>query len=264
MLGVVGRGDGGLHRRIGCHGAQQAEPLGSHPEAARGTPLALEQQARRAAGLGEGRQPFLPIRLPGHLVVVQGAEHAERLVHLVGAARLRPCLLAHARDGLRVELADVVGALRIGVAPVLHGLRAALLQRRVVEEGIGPRVQGLERERRGRGQVARQHAHRAGLHAPQQREPAIGIHRVVQAVVQRLRDQRMLGDLALADDVLRACDLVGKDGREQILGTHALQLRRHLAPAGEARQRERGGGVPAPAHAEQGRVEQRLHQHMQR
>ncbi|MGQ3177932.1 MAG: hypothetical protein ACT6SC_10080, partial [Blastomonas fulva] len=35
-----GRGDGGLHRRIGCHGAQQAEPLGSHPEAARGTPLA--------------------------------------------------------------------------------------------------------------------------------------------------------------------------------------------------------------------------------
>ena len=61
-----------------------------------------------------------------------------------------------------------------------------------------------------------------------------------------------------------ARDLIGKHRREQILALHALQLRRHLAAADEARQRERRGCVPAPAHAEHRRVEQRLDQHVAR
>ena len=74
----------------------------------------------------------------------------------------------------------------------------------------------------------------------------------------------MVGNLALAGQVLGAGDLVREDRGQQVLGLHALQLRRHLAAADEARQRQRGGGVPAPAHAEQRRVEQRLHQHVER
>ena len=86
----------------------------------------------------------------------------------------------------------------------------------------------------------------------------------MQAVVERLRDQRMVGHLALADEVLGAGDLVGEDRRQQVLGLHALQLRRDLLAAAEARQRERGGRVPAPARAEHRRVEQRLDQHVAR
>ncbi|MCW0461171.1 hypothetical protein NB717_002239 [Xanthomonas sacchari] len=185
-------------------------------------------------------------------------------MHLVAAARLRPGLLAHRVDRLRVQLAEIVGTLRILVAATVHRLGAPLFQRRVVEKGIGPRVQRLGRQRRGRGQFARQHAHLAGLDAAQQLQPAVAVHRLVQAVAQGLRHQRVLGNLALADQVLRAGHLVGKHRGQQILGLHPLQLRRDLAPAGEARQRQRIGGVPAPAHAEQRRVQQRLYQHVQR
>jgi hypothetical protein len=65
-----------------------------------------------------------------------------------------------------------------------------------------------------------------------------------------------------ADDILETRHLIGKHGCQQVLAAHALQLRRRLAAAAVARQGERGGCVPAPAHAEQRRIEQRLNQEM--
>ena len=70
----------------------------------------------------------------------------------------------------------------------------------------------------------------------------------------------MIGDFALADQVLGAGDLVGKDRRNQVLGVHAHELRRHLPAAAEARQRQRHAGDPAPAGDEHRRIEQRLDQ----
>ena len=61
----------------------------------------------------------------------------------------------------------------------------------------------------------------------------------------RLAHQRMIGDLALAGEVLGAGDLVGEDRGEQVLGVHALKLRRHLLAAAEARQRERDRRRPS-------------------
>ena len=55
----------------------------------------------------------------------------------------------------------------------------------------------------------------------------------------------MVGDLALADEVLGAGDLVGEDRRDQVLGVHARELRRHLRAAAEARQRQRHGRRPS-------------------
>ena len=80
--------------------------------------------------------------------------------------------------------------------------------------------------------------------------------------MQRLVDQRMIGNLALAHDVFQARDLIGEHRGKQVFALHALQLRRHFLAALEARQGERGGGVPAPARGEQRRIEQRLHQHV--
>ena len=56
---------------------------------------------------------------------------------------------------------------------------------------------------------------------------AVDVHRLVQAVVERLVDQRMVGRLDRADLVVAAGELGGEDGGEQILGAHALQRHRH-------------------------------------
>ena len=71
-------------------------------------------------------------------------------------------------------------------------------------------------------------------------------------------DERMVGDLAVAgDDVLAAGELVGEDRGEEILGLHALDLRRDLASATEARsasatvafQRQRAANIGASSSA---------------
>src|SRR6516225_768158 len=68
----------------------------------------------------------------------------------------------------------------------------------------------------------------------------------------------MVGDLPLADQVLGAGELIGKDAGDEILGVHAKQLGRHLLARAEARQRERNPGYPTPARDEHRRVEQGL------
>ena len=54
-----------------------------------------------------------------------------------------------------------------------------------------------------------------------------------------LADERMVGNLAIADDVVGARGLVGKHRRHEVVGAHALQRRRDLLAAAEARQRKR-------------------------
>ena len=185
-------------------------------------------------------------------------------MHFVGIARVGPGLRAYFVDRVGIQAREVARRLVFGVTTRHDGLRPPFFQRCVVEERIRPRVEGFGRERRRRREIARDHFDLARAHAAQHREPAFGVHRVVQAVVERLRDERMLGHFALADEVLRAGHLVGEHGREEIFGLHALQLRRDLLAADEARQRQARRRVPAPAHAEQRRVEQRLHEDVER
>ena len=238
------------------HGVELGQPLGGdvHGAAVAGHE---PRRAPRRLQLGDER---CPCRLSVDLGLGEKGETEQRGVQLVGVARVGPHLTLHARDRGGVEPAEVARRLRVDPAARHHGLRAALLERRVVEVGIGPCGQDLERQRRRLGQVARHHLHRAAFEAAQQRFEAVDVHRLVQAVVDRLLHQRVLGDLAVADDVLAAGDLVGEHGGDQVLGRHALQLRRHLAPAAHARQRERDGRVPAPARAEHRRGQQRLHE----
>ena len=58
-------------------------------------------------------------------------------MQFVGVFGLRPGFFAHARDGIGIQPADVGGTVRVEPAAGDHRLGAALLQRRVVEEGIG-------------------------------------------------------------------------------------------------------------------------------
>ena len=74
--------------------------------------------------------------------------------------------------------------------------------------------------------------------------------------------QRMIGNANLAGQILGAGGLIGEDAGQQIVGAHALDRRWNLAAAGESRHSQRARGVPFPARAEHGRIEQRLRQHM--
>ena len=67
-------------------------------------------------------------------------QQGERVVQLVRVARVGPGLHAHACDRVRVESAQRCRGCGIEPPPDLHGLRAALLEGRVVEERVRPRV----------------------------------------------------------------------------------------------------------------------------
>ena len=183
-------------------------------------------------------------------------------MQLVGALRLRPHLRAHRVDGGGVERAEIGGGLGIEPAARQHRLRAPLLERRVVEERVRPGVERLLRERRRFGDVASEQCQLSGAHAAQQILEMRQVHRLFEAVGERLLDQRMIGHLAIAGEVLGAGELIGKHHRHQVVGVHALELRRHAASAAVAQHRQRAVRVPAPAHAPHRRVEQRLHQHV--
>ena len=177
---------------------------------------------------------------------------------------LRPGLVADAGDRVGVELAEVVGAVRIGVAPVLHRLRPALLDRRVVEEGVGRALSASAASGEGAGRSRAIDLDRARLDAAQHASQPVGVHRVVEAVAHRLRDQRVVGHLAVAGEVLGAGDLVREDRREQVLRAHALQLRRDLLAAAKRGSASAVVAFQRQRTREQRRVEQRLHEHVER
>ena len=256
LAGLIGR-RGDLRVEPGCRpqGAELVQPLGRNPEA---RPRRLE--------LGDAllpRQRFEPAAPAGRrarFLDAQAAEPQQRVMQFLGVGRIGPRLGAHPGDRLRIEPAEVRGASRIMPAPRHHRLRPPLLERRVVEIGVGPRRQRFERQRRRAGQIAGDDTDVARFDPGQQPFQPVDVHRLVQAVGDRLVGQRMVGNLALADEVLGAGDLVGEDRGDQVFRLHAQELRRHLLAAAEARQGERHAGDPAPAGGEHRRIEQRLDQ----
>ena len=96
------------------------------------------------------------------------------------------------------------------------------------------------------------------LDALQHLDQAVRIDGFVQAVVDRLGDQRMVRRDERAGEVLLATDLRGEDGREQIVGDHSLQVRWDLLAAAHAGDGEGAGRGPAPASVPERRIENRL------
>ena len=254
LRGVFGGcGDRRLHRCRRMQRLPQRKLFGRRPHIAEpGGALRLRQRL----------QSLVPVGVGGDFIGGDETQQGQRLVHLVGVAHLRPGFPAHGGDRVGIEPAQIVGAVGVVPAARLHGLGAALLQRRVVEEGVRRRVQHLGGERAGCGEVACDDGDLAGLQLAQDRQQAVHVHRLAQAVVQGLVDQRVIRHLALAHDVFQAGDLIGEHRGEQVLALHPLQRRRGFLATGEARQRQRGHRIPAPARGEQRRVEQGLNQHM--
>ena len=119
-------------------------------------------------------------------------------------------------------------------------------------------------EERGLGRVAGDEPDLAAMDSPEHRAQPFEIHRLFEAVANRLADQRVIGDLAVARDVLEARGGVWKHRGHEIVGQHPLQLRRDLASAPAPRHGEGDGRVPSPSGLEHRRIEERLHQHVAR
>src|SRR2546423_1399226 len=64
-------------------------------------------------------------------------------------------------------------------APAHHGLRTALLERRIVEIGVRSRGEDLQREWRRLREVAGDHLHLAGFNLLQEALEAFDVHRLV-------------------------------------------------------------------------------------
>ena len=237
------------------HIAQLREPLERTPQ--RGCVVARHQH--RAALLLQLAEQGSPAARGTFL---RGDDPALRqhIVEFVGIARLWPGLFAHHAHGLSVQFAQVLRG--GGIERVAHtdGPRAAFLERRGIEEGIGLRIDDLVAEGRRLSEVL---AHQFQLLVDDPRDHTfqlLDVHRLREAVVDGLLHQGMLRHFALPNDVLQAGELIGEHQRDEVLAGHALDLRRHALVEPATLHGQCARGVPPPARPEHRRIEQGLHQ----
>ena len=152
-------------------------------------------------------------------------QRAQQIVEFMLVPQIRPTLLAQGRNGLRVEPAGLAQQLIRNHTAHGHRARPALFQGRIVEEGIGVGIQQLMSEAGGRGGIDRETANRAAAHFPEHADQPIQVHRFAQHVFHHFANQRMIGDLDVAFDVLLASGHLRKHAGQQIVGARALYLR---------------------------------------
>src|SRR2546425_60416 len=110
------------------------------------------------------------------------------------------------------------------------------------------------------GRQPRDALYLAGEHALQNPHELRQVHRLLEAVADRLIDERVSGELARALDVVETRRGVREDRSEQLIGDHALDLRgeaRAVAVPRYGKGKRRG---PAPARLEDRRVDHRLNE----
>ena len=87
---------------------------------------------------------------------------------------------------------------------------------------------------------------------------AIDVHRFGEHIFHHFAHQRMIGNLDFAFDVFLAGGHVGKYRSQQIVGAHALNLRRNFLAALKTQQGQGAVRIPAPARGEDRRIERGL------
>ena len=234
-------------RGAGEEHLDEGPPFGREPQ---GTARARHPGA--APAFDEDLEEALPLRSRTH------HHQAEQdVVKLVGIPGLGSHLVANPRDGGGIEPAEIPDALGQAAAQG-HGAAAALLEGRIVQKGVGPPVQDLMGEWRRLGGVPEVHPHLSRLHGRKKRAQAIQIHRLVETVVKGLANQRVIRDLDGSGRVLLAGGEPRKQRRHQIVGLHALERRGISPPATPPEHQQGSPQVPAPAHREHRRCEDRL------
>ena len=218
-------------------------------------------ESRRAPLVRQGAEPLEPLA-PLGLFMGDAVMKKQCVVHLLCVAGLGPCFFSHALDRSLVEGRQVGGPARVEPSPRHDGLCPSLFERRIVEEGVGVRVQHRLRERGWLGQVARKHVDFAGLHPREQRLEAFNVHGFMEAVFDGLLHEWVIGDVTVAGHVLETRDLIWKAQGKQVVRLHALELRRNFLAAAKSKKSECAGSIPAPARLKHRSIEHRLHENL--
>ena len=198
--------DSRLERDVGMNGEQLGQALRSDDDRRR--------TDRAAAGAPDCRQNVDERAAGGvHFAVAEHTDGHQRVVELVGAAWFRPFLVAHAVDCRLVERSEITAG-RIRTPPRLDGVAPPLFERRVVEERVGLRAENLVREGRRLWCIPGDQLHLAGMDPCEDGIEAVEIHGLFEAVANGLRDERVIGNLPIAGDVLEAGGRVGEDRRQ--------------------------------------------------
>jgi hypothetical protein len=189
-----------------------------------------------------------------------GDKAKERFVQFLGIARVRAGFVDDPLDGIGVQGAEIAGVFGQGAAQG-DSAGAALLEGGVVEVGVGLRVEHFVSEGRRLRRVLGVEADLAGFDAVQDFLQAVDVHRFVHAVVDGLADQRVIWSLDGTGLVLLAANELRKDCRHQVVGAHALDLRRDPSSVSKTQERQGPRGIPAPPAREHGRSQYSLGQH---
>ena len=103
------------------------------------------------------------------------------------------------------------------------------------------------------GRVDGEAADGAGCYSAQDFEEAFEVHGFGEGVLHDFADERMVGDLDVADHGLGAGGGVGEDAGEEVVGAGALDLRGDAFALLHAQELQAAAGGPAPAVLEERR-----------
>ena len=135
-------------------------------------------------------------------------------MQFVGVTNQRLRLPHDLLDRRRIEFRQVADVIGIQRAAVRDRACSSFLQLAAVKKRIGIRVEQLVTKRRRLARVASDQFDSSRLDVFEHAMQAVEIHRFGQAVVHRLLNQRMIGQLVIANDVLLAAGQLGKHGRQ--------------------------------------------------
>ena len=135
-------------------------------------------------------------------------------MQLVRIPHVRPYLIPHPLDRRSIQRTEVVRRRGPEGATRVDGLGATFFERHVVQEGVRPRVDHLVGERRWLDRIPGLASDTAVEDATQYLQESVDVHRFDQAVIDRLSDQRVIGDLAVSRDILQAGQTFREDTRQ--------------------------------------------------
>ncbi len=182
----------------------------------------------------------------------------QHIVQLIGIAHVRPGLFPHLGNRRRIEASHFFEHRFRQHAPHLHRTRPALFERCVIEKRIRIRIQNLVRKLRRNRCVDRETTDPSIRQSAQDKLQPVNIHGLGEDILHHFTDQRMIRNMPVAHNIFLARSRVGKNGSQQIIGPHALNLRRNLLSILKAQQRQRPVRIPAPARGEDRRIQSRL------
>ena len=140
---------------------------------------------------------------------------------LVFVTEVGPDFFADSSDGCGIQLARFVGK----IAAQGGGAGATLFEPGFVEEGVGVSVEEFVGKDGWSGGVDGEAADGAFFYAAQEFDEPFEVHRFLKNVLHDLANERVVGDLDVADDGLKAGRGLGEDGGHEVFGAGALDLR---------------------------------------